>query len=83
MSTALFVITSLALNLFVVNAVAVRPPGCADFPVGCTCTTQNRSTTDGITGEVSYGTFVVTLTCNDVGLTEVPDFTNHTRVETV
>lgn len=86
MSTILFVIASLILNLFVFNAVAVTvvdPPRCTDFPNGCKCTTQNTSITDGISDEVRYDIFVVTVTCDNVGLTEVPDFTNHTRVETV
>ena len=82
MSITVIAVTSLILNLlFAFNAVAVQPPKCSDFPVGCTCTTQNTSVTDGIKGEVTYGIFVVTVICDGIGLTEVPDFTNHTRVE--
>ena len=78
----------LALNLlpavFSVNHDSdVRRPECTGFPNGCTCTTQNVSVGSTATEEVRYDTIVVTVKCNGVELTKVPDFSNHTSLETM
>ena len=71
----------LALNLFSVfnvnHAVDVRPPDreCSGFPDGCSCTTQNIS----VAGSIE--TVVDSVNCNSVGLTEIPDFSNHTSLK--
>lgn len=78
-------ILTLRFLLFSVHhaAVADGPPECASFPNGCICTTQNVSVGSTTTGEVRYYTIVVTVECNGVGLAEVPDFSNHTSLETM
>ena len=65
------------------HAADVRPVECASFPNGCTCTTRNASVGVTTEGEVRYDTIVVAITCNNIGLTEVPNFSNHTGVETM
>ena len=80
MSRTALVVTSFLLNLLFAiktnHALNVRPPECAGFPSGCTCSTHNFSTGGGD----HNGVFVITITCNGIGLTEVPDFSNHTMV---
>ena len=79
--TVLVSLAALNLLLFSVHhaAGADRPSECAGLPNGCMCTTQNVSVAE----EVRYDTIVVTVECNDVGLTEVPDFSNHTSLKTM
>ena len=75
----------LALNLLSVfnvnHAVDFKPSECAEFPNGCICTTQNVSVGSTATDEVRYASIIVTVKCNNVGLTEVPDFSNHTSLK--
>jgi len=73
----------IALTLSVVNssdAVDARPIECAGFPNGCTCTTTNVSVGSSAAGELRYNTVVATVSCDGIGLTEVPDFSNHTNL---
>lgn len=76
------------MNLFsafsnVNHAADARPEECASFPNGCTCTTRNVSVGITTEGELIYDTIVVAVKCNSIGLTEVPNFSDHTGMETM
>ena len=79
----------LALNLLLFSVLHTAsgadrpPPECAGFPSGCICTTRNVSVGTTTTEEVRYDTIVVAVKCNGVGLTKVPDFSNHTSLDTM
>ena len=77
------------LNLFsafssnVNHSADVRPQECADFPSGCTCKTRNVSAGTTPEGETRYDTVVVSVKCDGIGLIEIPEFSNHTSVQTM
>jgi len=85
--TVLVHLTSLTLTLLSVLNLSyavkrnVDPPECANFPPGCRCTTQNISIGGVVKNEANKTRQVVaTVICNDLGLTEVPDFSEHIYV---